>query len=197
MIKWIFDRLVALLATIILSPVMLIIAGMILIDMGSPALFKQQRPGMFGRKFTLYKFRTMSRKVDASGKLLPDAERMTRLGRILRNSSLDELPSLINVLMGQMSFVGPRPLLIEYLDLYTPEQNRRHELRPGITGWAQINGRNAISWEKKFELDIWYVNNQSLYLDFKILIMTLLKVLKRSDITSSTSATMEKFEGNK
>ena len=163
--------------------------------LGSPVLFCQVRPGMHGKPFTMVKFRTMTDKRGADGALLPDAQRLTPFGRFLRSSSLDELPELWNVLKGEMSLVGPRPLLMEYLPLYTPEQARRHEVRPGITGWAQVNGRNAISWEDKFDLDVWYVDNRSLWLDLKILWRTVRKVLVRDGISAPGEATMPKFEG--
>ena len=165
--------------------------------MGSPILFKQKRPGYKEKIFGIYKFRTMTNDIDEDGNLLPDEQRLVGVGKFIRSTSLDELPQLFNVLKGEMSFVGPRPLLIEYLDLYDDEQKRRHDVKPGITGWAQVNGRNAISWEQKFEYDVWYVDNQSFWLDMKILWMTFLKVVKRSDISSNTSATMEKFTGKK
>jgi len=164
--------------------------------MGSPILFRQNRPGYKEKIFSIYKFRTMTNEKNKDGNLLPDNQRLVGVGKFIRSTSLDELPQLFNVLKGEMSFVGPRPLLIEYLPLYDDTQKRRHSVLPGITGWAQVNGRNAISWEQKFEYDIWYVDNQSFLLDMKILWLTLLKVVKRSDISSNTSATMEKFEGN-
>ena len=162
--------------------------------MGSPILFRQKRPGKDEKIFGIYKFRTMTNEKDADGNLLPDEQRLVGIGKFIRSTSLDELPQLFNVLNGEMSFVGPRPLLIEYLDLYNETQKRRHDVKPGITGWAQVNGRNAISWEQKFEYDVWYVDHQSFWLDMKILWMTFLKVVQRSDISSNTSATMEKFE---
>jgi lipopolysaccharide/colanic/teichoic acid biosynthesis glycosyltransferase/UDP-N-acetylglucosamine:LPS N-acetylglucosamine transferase len=171
------------------------LALLIRLKLGSPVLFRQQRPGLRGKPFTMYKFRTMRDALDAQGQPLPDRERLTPLGRFLRSSSLDELPELFNVLRGDMSLVGPRPLLIEYLDRYTPQQARRHEVRPGITGWAQVNGRNAISWEQKFDLDIWYVDNRSFTLDLKILWLTILKVFKRENISAAGEATMPRFEG--
>lgn len=164
--------------------------------LGKPVIFKQVRPGLSGRPFTMYKFRTMTDARDSNGELLPDAQRLTKFGKFLRSTSLDELPEIWNVLCGEMSLVGPRPLLIEYLPLYSDEQRRRHETRPGITGWAQINGRNAITWEEKFKLDVWYVDNQSLLLDVKILFMTLIKVLKRSDISAANHATATRFTGS-
>ncbi len=160
---------------------------------GAPVLFRQARPGLRGRPFTIYKFRTMTDKRGERGELLPDGERLTRLGRFLRKTSLDELPELFNVLKGDMSIVGPRPLLMQYLDLYTPEQARRHEVKPGITGWAQVNGRNAISWEDKFKLDVWYVDHQSFWLDLTIIFMTVWKILKREGISQPGQATMEEF----
>ena len=163
--------------------------------MGSPILFRQQRPGLGGNIFCIYKFRTMTNEKNESGELLPDEQRLLGVGKFIRSTSLDELPQIFNVLKGEMSFVGPRPLLIEYLDYYNNTQKRRHDVKPGITGWAQVNGRNAISWEQKFEYDVWYVDNQSFWLDIKILWLTFLKVVKRSDISSDSSATMEKFQG--
>ncbi|MBB6017763.1 sugar transferase [Deinococcus radiopugnans] len=171
------------------------LASLVRLKLGSPVLFSQQRPGLHGKPFTMYKFRTMREGIDSHGQPLPDSERLTPLGRFLRASSLDELPELFNVLRGDMSLVGPRPLLMEYLDRYTPQQSRRHEVRPGITGWAQINGRNAISWEEKFRLDVWYVENRSFALDMKILWMTVQKVFKRDGISAAGEATMPKFEG--
>jgi undecaprenyl phosphate N,N'-diacetylbacillosamine 1-phosphate transferase len=165
--------------------------------MGSPILFRQKRPGKDEKIFGIYKFRTMTNDTDENGNLLPDEQRLVGIGKFIRSTSLDELPQLFNVLRGEMSFVGPRPLLIEYLDLYNDKQKRRHDVKPGITGWAQVNGRNAISWEQKFDYDVWYVDNQSFWLDMKILWMTFLKVIRRSDISSNTSATMEKFTGSK
>jgi lipopolysaccharide/colanic/teichoic acid biosynthesis glycosyltransferase len=166
------------------------------VNMGAPVLFHQERPGLHGRPFILYKFRTMRDLRDVEGRLLPDEMRLTRLGRILRSTSLDELPELFNVLKGEMSLVGPRPLLMEYLNRYTPEQARRHEVKPGITGWAQVNGRNAITWEEKFKLDVWYVDNWNLGLDLKILGLTLIKVLKREGISAGGHATMPEFRGS-
>lgn len=164
--------------------------------LGSPILFKQQRPGLHGKPFYLYKFRTMTDERDENGELLPDHLRLTPFGQFLRKYSLDELPQLFNVLKGDISLVGPRPLLMEYLELYTPEQARRHEVKPGITGWAQVNGRNAISWEEKFKLDVWYVDNRTFWLDIKILFLTVIKVLKKEGINQSEYVTMEKFVGN-
>jgi undecaprenyl phosphate N,N'-diacetylbacillosamine 1-phosphate transferase len=164
--------------------------------MGKPLFFRQKRPGFKEKIFSIYKFRTMTNEVDENGNLLSDEKRLKGFGKFVRSTSLDELPQLFNVLLGDMSFVGPRPLLVEYLDLYTIKQKKRHNVKPGITGWAQVNGRNAISWEEKFELDVWYVENQSFWLDMKILWLTFLKVVKRSDINSDTSITMEKFKGS-
>jgi lipopolysaccharide/colanic/teichoic acid biosynthesis glycosyltransferase len=165
--------------------------------MGKPVFFRQIRPGRYGKPFQMVKFRTMRDALDANGNPLPDSERLTRLGRFLRSSSIDELPELWNVLKGEMSLVGPRPLLMEYLPLYSPDQDRRHEVRPGVTGWAQINGRNAISWDQKFALDVWYVDNRSFWLDVKIIWLTLRKVVKREGISAAGEATMPKFEGSK
>src|SRR5690606_244080 len=178
-LKRVFDVVASSVLLVLLSPVIICIAVVIRVSMGPPVLFKQVRPGLHGRPFTMYKFRTMNDARDERGNLLPDSERLTRLGRFLRSTSLDELPELINVLKGEMSLVGPRPLLMEYLPLYTQEQARRHEVPPGITGWAQVNGRNAISWKEKFEYDVWYVDNWTLWLDLKILWQTLVAVLRR------------------
>lgn len=175
---------------------MLILAYLIKRKLGSPILFRQTRPGLHGKPFEMIKFRTMRDAVDSSGNTLPDSERMTPFGSFLRSSSLDELPELWNVLKGDMSLVGPRPLLMEYLPLYSPEQYRRHEVRPGVTGWAQINGRNAISWPEKFALDVWYVDNRSFWLDIKILFLTVKKVLVREGISAEDEATVTKFSGN-
>lgn len=189
------DILGALLGLALAAPLMLSTALVIWLTTGSPVLFRQQRPGFHGKPFTMYKFRTMTDQRDASGNLLPDAERLTSLGRFLRATSLDELPELFNVLKGDMSLVGPRPLLMQYLDRYTPEQARRHEVRPGITGWAQVNGRNNITWEEKFALDVWYVDNCSLWLDLKIIASTVWKVLWREGINQHGQATMMEFMG--
>ena len=197
MIKSLFDKTLALFLIIIFSPIYIIVTLLILVKMGKPILFRQKRPGYKEKIFGIYKFRTMTNEKDIHGNLLPDEQRLVGIGKFIRSTSLDELPQLFNVLKGEMSFVGPRPLLIEYLELYNETQKRRHDVKPGITGWAQVNGRNAISWEQKFEYDVWYVENQSFALDMKILWMTFLKVLKRSDISSSTSTTMEKFTGTK
>lgn len=190
------DILGAAIGLIVFSPILIAISLMIRREMGSPVLFSQTRPGHNGKPFQMIKFRTMRDAIDADGRPLPDAERLTKLGQFLRASSLDELPELWNVLKGEMSLVGPRPLLMEYLPLYSPEQARRHEVRPGITGWAQVNGRNAISWDEKFALDVWYVDNQSLWLDLKIIWLTIRKVIKREGISAKGEATMSKFTGN-
>lgn len=181
----------------LLSPILLVVAVPVAVRLGRPVLFKQVRPGRYGKPFPMYKFRTMTNQRGADGKLLPDEQRLIPFGRFLRSASLDELPELFNVLIGQMSLVGPRPLLMEYLDRYTPEQARRHEVRPGITGWAQVNGRNTLSWDEKFKLDVWYVDNTSLWLDLKILFMTVLKVLKRDGIAADGHVTMPAFEGTR
>lgn len=188
-----FDIVISLVLLILLLPLLLLIALLIRLTMGRPVLFRQMRPGLHGKPFVMYKFRTMTNARDEEGRLLPDEKRLTRFGAWLRAWSVDELPELFNVLKGDMSLVGPRPLLIEYLDRYTPEQARRHEVRPGITGWAQVNGRNAITWEEKFVLDVWYVDNHSLWLDIKILILTLIKVLKMEGISAKGHVTMPKF----
>lgn len=192
----IFDIFAACLGLIVFSPVLIIVAILVGRQMGKPVLFRQTRPGLHGVPFLMIKFRTMRDAVDASGVPLPDAARLTRLGRFLRSSSLDELPELWNVLKGEMSLVGPRPLLMEYLPLYSAEQARRHEVRPGVTGWAQVNGRNALSWEEKFALDLWYVENRSLWLDLKIVWLTIRKVIKRDGISAEGEATMPKFTGS-
>lgn len=190
------DRSLAAIALVLLGPLMLFTAFLIRIFLGSPVLFRQPRLGKDGQVFEILKFRSMTDKRDASGKLLPDAERLPRFGRFLRSSSIDELPALLNVLRGEMSLVGPRPLLVQYRERYSPTQMRRHEAMPGITGWAQVNGRNAISWEEKFSLDVCYVDNVSLFMDLHILFKTVGKVLRRSDISSSTHVTMEEFMGS-
>ncbi|MGJ0359283.1 undecaprenyl phosphate N,N'-diacetylbacillosamine 1-phosphate transferase [Aliarcobacter cryaerophilus] len=197
MIKNLFDRIFALFLIILFSPIYIIVSLLIWNKMGSPILFRQKRPGYKEEIFGIYKFRTMTNEKDKFGNLLPDDKRLVGIGKFIRSTSLDELPQLFNVLKGEMSFVGPRPLLEEYLPLYNEKQKRRHDVKPGITGWAQVNGRNAISWEQKFDYDVWYVDNQSFWLDIKILWLTFLKVVKRSDISSSTSSTMEKFTGSK
>lgn len=195
-LKRLFDFLVSLFLLIILSPVIFLVSGLVWLKLGKPVLFKQKRPGLYGRPFYIYKFRTMSDERDAEGHLLSDDVRLTRFGRLLRSLSLDELPQLFNVLKGELSLVGPRPLLMEYLDRYTHEQARRHEVKPGITGWAQINGRNTISWEERFKLDVWYVDNWSYLLDLKILLLTAAKVVKADDINSQGYLTMPEFKGS-
>lgn len=194
--KRLFDLMISLLGLIVLSPVILILMVLVWINLGGSVIFAQVRPGFRGKLFKLYKFRSMRNVFDAQGNPLPDEKRLTKFGKFLRASSLDELPELINVLLGQMSLVGPRPLLVAYLERYSPEQARRHEVMPGITGWAQVNGRNAISWEEKFKLDVWYVDNQSFWLDIKILLMTVKKVFKRESINAPGSATAPEFMGN-
>ena len=179
----------------ILSPLMALIGVFIYVHMGRPVLFRQVRPGLHGKPFAMYKFRTMTDARDSQGSLLPDEKRLGFFGRFLRNTSLDELPELFNVLKGDMSLVGPRPLLMEYLDRYTPEQFRRHEVKPGITGWAQVNGRNTLTWEEKFRLDVWYVDNRNIWLDLKILWLTGLKVLRREGISAEGHATMPELRG--
>lgn len=193
-IKRSIDIVAAFSGVVILFPLLLFVAAVVRLCLGSPVLFRQVRPGRGGKPFIIYKFRTMKDIRDAQRNLLPDEERLTRIGHFLRATSIDELPGLFNVLKGDMSLVGPRPLLMEYLKLYTPEQARRHEVKPGITGWAQVNGRNAIAWEEKFALDVWYVDNWSLWLDLKILWLTLVKVVKRSGISAAGHATMPEFQ---
>ena len=195
-IKRIFEFTIALLALFMLLPIFLTISILVLLKMGTPIFFIQSRPGLNGKTFKMYKFRTMTNKCDKNGKLLEDKDRLSNFGSFLRSTSLDELPTIWNVLCGNMSLVGPRPLLIEYLPLYSKNQARRHDVRPGITGWAQVNGRNAISWNEKFELDTWYVENQSFVLDMKIILLTLKKVIKRDGISHNNHVTMEKFKGN-
>jgi len=195
--KRLFDVTMTCLGLLVISPLLAGLVLLVRIKHSAPVLFRQLRPGLHGNPFFMYKFRTMTNAKDTDGNLLPDAERLTPFGNILRKTSLDELPELINVLKGDMSLVGPRPLLMEYLPLYSSEQARRHEVRPGITGWAQVNGRNAITWEEKFRLDVWYVDNQSFWLDIKILWMTVVKVFKREGISHEGQATMEKFMGSK
>jgi lipopolysaccharide/colanic/teichoic acid biosynthesis glycosyltransferase len=195
--KRLFDIILALFLVVIFSPLYVIVSILILFKMGSPIFFRQQRPGLNEKIFGIYKFRTMTNEKDENGELLPDEKRLVGIGKFIRSASLDELPQIFNVLKGEMSFVGPRPLLIEYLPLYNVIQSKRHNVKPGITGWAQVNGRNAISWEQKFDYDVWYVQNQSFFLDMKILWMTFLKVINRSDISSDTAVTMEKFQGSK
>jgi len=193
--KRIIDVFLSLLIIILLSPLILIVFVVLSFSNSGRVFFKQQRPGLNEKIFVLRKFKTMNDRKDSEGKLLPDSMRLTKMGKFIRSTSLDELPQLFNVLVGDMSLVGPRPLLIKYLPLYSIEQKRRHKVRPGITGWAQVNGRNAISWNKKFELDVWYVDNQSFALDLKVLLLTLQKVFQRKGITSANSATTEPFNG--
>lgn len=194
--KRVVDLAVSIAALLLLTPVFVVIVVAVRLSMGGSVFFRQRRPGLRGQPFTMLKFRTMTDARDAQGQLLPDSERLTATGRFLRATSADELPELINVLKGEMSLVGPRPLLTEYLDRYSPEQMRRHDMKPGITGWAQVNGRNSLSWEKKFELDVWYVDHRSLWLDIQILWITLMKVLRRDGITAEGHSTMPLFLGN-
>ena len=194
--KRIFDLILTSLGLILLSPFTLLTALSVRIFLGTPILFRQQRPGYKGNPFFIYKFRTMTAATDSAGKLLPDSQRLTRLGRFLRAISLDELPELFNILRGEMSLVGPRPLLMEYLERYSPEQMCRHDVYPGLTGWAQVNGRNAITWQDKFALDVWYVDHWSFWLDVKIILLTLWKVIKREGISQPGQATTEYFMGN-
>ena len=196
-VKRLLDIIISLSALILLAPLYAVISYKVKKNLGSPILFKQTRPGLHAQPFDMIKFRTMKDATDASGNLLPDSMRMTAFGKMLRSSSLDELPELWNVLKGDMSLVGPRPLLMEYVPLYNQEQARRHEMRPGITGWAQINGRNNISWNDKFKLDVWYIDNQSLLLDLKILLLTVKKVIIKEGINEKNEVTMSKFSGNK
>ncbi len=195
--KRLIDIMVALLALLVLLLPLILLACLVACKIGRPIYFSQIRPGLHGKPFCMIKFRTMSNELGSDGHLLPDDQRLSGFGRFLRASSLDELPELWNVIKGDMSLVGPRPLLMEYLPLYTKEQARRHNVRPGITGWAQVNGRNAISWEEKFKLDVWYVDNQSFFLDVKILALTILKVIKRDGISAQGEVTMTKFTGSK
>lgn len=195
MLKRLLDIVIASSALVLLSPVYAFVAYKVRKNLGSPVLFRQVRPGLKGKPFEMIKFRSMKDAVDAQGNPLPDSERLTPFGQMLRSSSLDEMPELWNVIKGEMSIVGPRPLLMEYLPLYSEQQAKRHNVRPGITGYAQVNGRNAISWEKKFELDTWYVENRSLWLDFKIMLKTVQKVLSKDDISAEGEATMSKFTG--
>lgn len=194
--KRLMDILGAMIGLLLLSPVIVLLAFLVRFKLGRPVLFRQIRPGKGGKAFQMAKFRTMTDDHDTNGDLLPDAARMTSFGQFLRSSSLDELPELWNVLMGDMSLVGPRPLLMEYLPLYSNRQARRHEVRPGVTGWAQINGRNALSWDEKFELDVWYVENRTIWLDMKILFLTVWKVIRRDGISHGEEATMPRFEGS-
>ncbi len=195
MLKRMLDIVVALVVFIVLLPLFLLIGVLVRFLLGAPVLYRQERPGLNGRSFAMIKFRTMTNACDSSGNLLPDAERLTNFGRLLRATSLDELPEFWNVLIGEMSVVGPRPLLMEYLSLYTADQMRRHEIRPGVTGWAQINGRNALTWEEKFAYDIWYLENQSFWLDLQIILKTAAKVFLRSGISADGDVTMPRFKG--
>jgi lipopolysaccharide/colanic/teichoic acid biosynthesis glycosyltransferase len=196
MLKRCFDLFLATVALALLSPVVFVVGYKVAKNLGKPVLFRQKRPGLKGKVFDMVKFRSMRDAVDELGNTLPDSERLTSFGKTLRSSSLDELPGLWSVLKGDMSLVGPRPLLVEYLPLYSKEQARRHDVRPGITGWAQVNGRNAISWEEKFKLDVWYVDNQSFWLDIKILFLTVKKVFVREGVSAEGEVTMSRFEGN-
>lgn len=194
--KRLFDLAVASVGLALLSPIILVTALLIRVKLGSPVVFKQERPGLHGKIFTVYKFRTMTDERDDNGELLPDQLRLTRFGKLLRKFSLDEFPQLLNVVKGDMSLIGPRPLLVEYLPLYSTEQNKRHNVRPGITGWAQVNGRNAITWEERFKLDVWYVENQSLWLDMKIMLLTIKKVIASEGVSHQNHVTMPDFNGN-
>ena len=193
--KRVFDLLLSIPVLILVSPVIIVVTLLVRMRLGSPVFFSQLRPGLHARPFYMLKFRTMTNTRGSDGRLLLDDKRMTRLGNFLRRTSIDELPEFVNVFKGDMSLVGPRPLLMQYLDRYTPEQARRHEVKPGITGWAQVNGRNAITWEEKFKLDVWYVDNWSLWLDIKVVAMTIRKILKREGISQPGQATMEEFKG--
>ena len=195
--KRIFDLIFALTAFLLLLPIMILLVLLVWPKLGYPVFFKQLRPGLKGRVFNIYKFRTMTNECDSNGILLPDSRRLTQFGRFLRSTSLDELPSLWSVLKGDMSLVGPRPLLVEYLPLYSEKQSRHHEVRPGITGWAKVNGRNTVSWNEKFDLDVWYVDNQSIWLDIKILWLAVQKVIVRDGITTQDDVTMPIFRGLK
>jgi sugar transferase EpsL len=192
-LKRIFDLTITLIGLVIISPILLIIAILVWIKHGLPIIYKQQRPGLKGAPFFIYKFRTMTNARDSSGKLLPDSERLTGFGRFLRSFSLDELPELLNILRGEMSLVGPRPLLMQYLEQYSSEQMRRHDVLPGLTGWAQVNGRNALTWDEKFRLDVWYVDHWAFWLDLKILLLSIVKVLQREGISQAGHATAEEF----
>ncbi len=194
MLKRLFDILISVLGILVLLPIFLVVAGLIALKLGRPVFFTQERPGLRGEPFKMIKFRTMTNERDEEGNLLPNEKRMTRFGSFLRSYSLDELPELFNVLKGDMSLVGPRPLLMDYLPYFSEEEHRRHEVKPGITGWSQVNGRNAIGWDKKLELDVWYVENQSFWLDWKILWLTIVKVLKREGITHEGHVGMPRFD---
>jgi len=194
--KRLLDFVLASLGAVLVLPILIIVTVLVRFKLGSPILFCQQRPGLHGKPFTLFKFRTMTDVRDAQGNLLPDASRMTPFGRFLRSTSLDELPELWNVLRGEMSLVGLRPLLMRYLERYTPEQRRRHKVRPGLSGWAQVNGRNSLTWEEKFTLDVWYVEHQSFWLDVKVILLTLWKIVQREGISEPGQVTMEEFRGS-
>lgn len=195
--KRVFDLIAAALALLVLSPLIILLGLLVLVTFGPPIIFRQLRPGFKGRPFQIYKFRTMTEGTDPQGNPLPDSVRLTALGRVMRSTSLDELPELLNILRGEMSVVGPRPLLMEYLPLYTPRQMRRHDAYPGLTGWAQVHGRNAVDWEERFDLDVWYVDHRSFGLDLKIVLLTVWKVIRREGITQPGRATMEYFKGTK
>jgi len=195
-VKRVFDLVITFIGLLLIVPVIILVAALVRLKLGSAIFFKQARPGLNGDVFNMYKFRTMTNECDKNGVLLSDKDRLTKFGKLLRSTSLDELPSLWNVLKGDMSLVGPRPLLVEYLPLYSKKQSRRHEVKPGITGWAQVNGRNAINWDQKFDLDVWYVDNQSIWLDIKILWLTVKKVIMRDGISQNNHVTMDKFKGN-
>jgi sugar transferase EpsL len=194
-VKRLFDIISSAAGLIVISPLLVVLAVLVRLKLGSPILFRQQRPGLGGKAFVIYKFRTMTDQRDASGNLLPDSQRLPAFGRFLRSTSFDELPELFNVLKGDMSIVGPRPLMMKYLERYSPQQARRHEVKPGITGWAQINGRNAISWEDRFKLDVWYVDNWTLWLDMQIILKSIWMVVAREGITQQGRATMDEFMG--
>ena len=194
--KELIDKLFAAIALLLLSPIIFIASCLVFINLGHPVLFRQRRAGYKARSFYLYKFRTMTNEIDSSGVLLDDSLRLKRFGRWLRSSSIDELPGLFNVVKGDISFIGPRPLLISYLDLYSKEQSRRHDVKPGLSGWAQINGRNALSWEEKFRLDVWYVDHQSFWLDLRIFLITIWKVICREGINAPGNATVQYFKGS-
>jgi len=196
LIKSLFERTLALILIMLFSPIYIIVSLIIWMKLGRPILFRQKRPGLNEEIFEMYKFRTMKNDKDENGELLPNEQRLSRVGNYIRATSLDELPQIFNVLKGNMSFIGPRPLVIEYLEFYDDDQKRRHDVKPGLTGWAQVNGRNAISWEQKFEYDVWYVDNQSFWVDIKIIFLTLMKVTKRSDISSGTEFSMKRFMGS-
>jgi lipopolysaccharide/colanic/teichoic acid biosynthesis glycosyltransferase len=195
-VKRVFDLVITFIGLLLLVPVIILVAALVRLKLGSAIFFKQARPGLNGDIFNMYKFRTMTNECDKNGVLLSDKDRLTKFGKFLRSTSLDELPGLWSVLKGDMSLVGPRPLLVEYLPLYSEKQSKRHEVKPGITGWAQVNGRNAISWDEKFDLDVWYVDNQSIWLDIKILWMTVKKVIMRDGISQNNHVTMDKFKGS-